>query len=138
ADGWLRTGDAGRLDDGGRLWVTGRLSNRIVSGGVTVDPSEVESVLRDHPGVREAAVVGLPDPEWGERVVAAVVPSAAHGGPADGDPSAAVGALEAALEAHCRGRLASAKRPRRLAVVEGLPRNPNGKVDRAAVRSLFD
>ncbi len=138
ADGWLRTGDAGRLDDGGRLWVTGRLSNRIVSGGVTVDPSEVESVLRAHPAVREAAVVGLPDPEWGERVAAAVVPSAAHGGGAYGAPSAAVRALVAALESHCRGRLASAKRPRRLAVVEGLPRNPNGKVDRAAVRRLFD
>lgn len=137
ADGWLRTGDAGRVDEEGRLWVTGRLSHRIVSGGVTVDPAEVEATLRAHPGVREAAVVGLPDPEWGERVAAAVVPARAESG-VDGAPDAAARAssLEAALEAHCRERLAPAKRPRRFALVPELPRNPNGKVDRAAVRRL--
>lgn len=138
ADGWLRTGDAGRLDDGGRLWVTGRLSHRIVSGGVTVDPSEVEAVLRLHHAVREAAVVGLSDPEWGERVAAAVVPRrldvTGGPGPESAEPP---GDLEAALEAHCRERLAPAKRPRRVVLARELPRNPNGKVDRAAVRRLF-
>jgi len=125
-DGWLRTGDAGRVDEEGFLWVTGRLSSRIVSGGVTVDPAAVEAVLAAHPAVRGAAVVGLPAPEWGERVAVLVV----AGGPAGG--------LAEALEAHCRERLAAPSRPRRLAFVPSLPRNPNGKVDRAAVRAALE
>jgi len=131
AEGWLHTGDAGRLDGEGRLFVTGRLSRRIVSGGVTVDPARVEGVLAAHPSVREAAVVGLPDPEWGERVSAAVVPA----GPT---PPSGVGAdrLRRELEAHCRGRLAAPALPRAWAFVAELPRNPNGKVDAEAVRRL--
>ncbi len=131
-DGWLRTGDAGRLDEEGRLWVTGRLSSRIISGGVTVDPSEVEAVLCGHPRVLEAAVVGLPDAEWGERVAAVVVPGS-PGALEAGDPDR----LEEALDAFCRERLAPAKRPRRLRAVAALPRVANGKVDRAAVRALL-
>ena len=121
--GWLRTGDLGRLDGEGDLWITGRASDRIVSGGVTVEPAEVEEVLLRHPGVAQAAVIGVPDPEWGERVVGAVVPADHLDPPAEAD-----------LLAHARERLAPGKRPRALRVVRELPRNANGKVDRRALR----
>lgn len=124
-DGWLRTGDAGRLDGEGRLTVTGRLSARIVSGGVTVDPREVEAALRAHPGVREAAVVGVSDPEWGERVGAVVVA-------AGKDPPP-----EEELLDFCRGRLAGPKLPRRFAFVGELPRTATGKPDPGALRELL-
>jgi O-succinylbenzoic acid--CoA ligase len=132
SDGWLATGDAGELDDEGFLRVTGRLSARIVTGGVTVDPAEVERVLRSHPEVRDACVVGMPDEEWGERVVAAVAldpdaPEADRGPPLD----------EAALAVWFGDRLAPPKRPRLVRFVEKLPRNASGKVDRPAVRALF-
>ena len=118
-DGWYRTGDLGRLDRDGHLWVAGRRSRRIVSGGVNVDPAEVERVLAAHPAVAEAAVVGLPDPEWGERVAAAIVPAAGR------EPRVQ------AIHRHCRERLGPAGRPRALVVLAELPRNPNGKIDRA-------
>lgn len=127
ADGWLDTGDLGSFDDQGRLVVTGRSTDRIISGGVNVDPIEVESVLLAHPSVVEVAVVGVPDDEWGERVVAAVV--LRSDGPFPGPE---------ALEAYLRGRLTGAKRPRDVRIVDALPRNANGKVDRAEVRALFD
>lgn len=132
-EGWLATGDAGELDDDGFLRVTGRLSARIVTGGVTVDPAEVERVLRGHPEVRDACVVGMPDEAWGERVVAAVeldpdAPEAERGQPLD----------EAALAVWFGDRLAPPKRPRLVRFVEELPRNASGKVDRPAVRALFD
>lgn len=119
ADGWLRTGDQGRLDDEGRLWITGRLSDRIVTGGVTVEPAEVEEVLLEHPRVAEVAVMGIPDPEWGQRIAALVVPT---------DPNAPPEAE--ALIAFARSRLGSARRPRVIRLVPALPRNANGKVDR--------
>ena len=124
-DGWLHTGDLGEEDDEGHLWITGRLSDRIISGGVNVDPAEVEAVLQSHPGVQEAAVVGIPDMKWGEKVAAAVVchPS---GNPEIGD-----------LEGMTQDALSPAKRPRVIRFVDELPRNPNGKVDRNGVRSLF-
>jgi o-succinylbenzoate---CoA ligase len=124
AAGWLHTGDLGRVDGDGDLWITGRASDRIVSGGVTVEPGEVEAVLLRHPAVAEVAVVGGPDPEWGERVVAVVVPA---------DPEAPP-TLEGLL-AFSRSFLAPAKRPRELRVVPALPRNANGKVDRSALRA---
>ncbi len=132
-EGWLATGDAGELDDDGFLYVTGRLSARIVTGGVTVDPAEVERVLRGHPEVRDACVVGMPDEEWGERVVAAVAldpdaPEAERGQPLD----------EAALAVWFGDRLAPPKRPRLVRFVEELPRNASGKVDLPAVRALFE
>jgi O-succinylbenzoic acid--CoA ligase len=126
ADGWLHTGDLGRLDADSDLWVTGRRSDRIVSGGVTVDAVEVEEALRAYPAVRDAAVVGLPDPEWGERVAAWVEPAA--GGE---EPSAEE------LGGWLRERLAPAKLPRVIRVAPGLPRNANGKVDRAAVAAAL-
>jgi O-succinylbenzoic acid--CoA ligase len=131
-DGWLHTGDAGRLDDDGYLTVTGRLGDRIVSGGVTVDPREVERVLRAHPEVRDAAVVGVPDPEWGERVGALVERDPAA---PEADPDDPLDATR--LAAWFGERLAPAKRPRAVRFVEALPRNPNGKLDRGAARDLL-
>lgn len=118
-DGWYRTGDLGGLDRDGHLWVTGRKGRRIVSGGVNIHPAEVERVLAAHPAVAEAAAVGLPDPEWGERVAAAIVPAAAC------EPRVR------AIHRHCRELLGPAARPRALVVLAELPRNPNGKIDRA-------
>jgi O-succinylbenzoic acid--CoA ligase len=126
AEGWLDTGDLGHLDGHGRLHLTGRRSDRIISGGVNVDPMEVEHVLLAHPSVVEAAVVGVPDEVWGERVVAAVTLRVA--GPFPGADS---------LSAYLRDRLTGAKRPKELRALEAMPRNPNGKVDRESVRRLF-
>jgi O-succinylbenzoic acid--CoA ligase len=115
ADGWLHSGDRGRLDDRGYLWVEGRLKDVIVTGGENVACAEVEQVLEEHPAVAEAAAVGVPDPEWGEIVTAFVVP----GGEA---------LDERELVAHCRERLAGYKVPRRVYAVETLPRNAAGKL----------
>ena len=114
ADGWLHTGDRGRLDDEGYLWVEGRLKDVIVTGGENVACAEVERVLEEHPAVVEAAVVGLPDPEWGEVVTAFVVLNG------DGEPGD--------LIAFCRERLAGYKVPRALHTVDSLPRNAAGKL----------
>jgi acyl-CoA synthetase (AMP-forming)/AMP-acid ligase II len=124
-DGWLHTGDLGKLDGEGHLWITGRRSDRIVTGGFTVDPAEVAAVLEGHPSVREAAVLGTPDPEWGERVVAVIV----------SDPAAREDVFDS-LDTLCRERLASAKVPRRWVAADALPRTPNGKVDREALARL--
>lgn len=113
-DGWLHTGDRGRLDREGYLWVEGRLKDVIVTGGENVACAEVERMLEEHPAVVEAAVVGRPDPEWGEVVTAFVV--------LDGE----AGADD--LIAHCRERLAGYKVPRALHVVDALPRNAAGKL----------
>ena len=125
ADGWLHTSDLGEIDADGHLWITGRRSDRIVTGGVNVDPVEIEDVLRSHTGVTDAAVVGLPDERWGEVVAAAVV-SAVGAYP---DPSE--------LEGLIRSRLTTAKVPRRWLFLPELPRNANGKIDRDAVRQGF-
>jgi O-succinylbenzoic acid--CoA ligase len=114
ADGWLRTGDSGRLDAQGRLVLEGRLKEMILTGGENVSPTEVEEALLSHPGVADAAVVGLPDAEWGEAVTAFVVLR---------KPAA-----EEELLDHCRTRLASYKLPRRIEQVAALPRNRAGKL----------
>jgi long-chain acyl-CoA synthetase len=122
ADGWLRTGDIGRLTEDGYLFILDRARDVIISGGVNIYPSEVEAVLEDHPAVQEAAVVGQPDSEWGERPVAFLVGQA--GALAD----------EAELLAWCRERLAGFKLPRRLTFVDELPRTSNGKVRKLDLR----
>jgi acyl-CoA synthetase (AMP-forming)/AMP-acid ligase II len=109
-EGWFRTGDLGALDGEGYLSIVGRKKELIRSGGESIAPSEVEAALRDAPGVQEIAVVGIPDPQWGEQVCAVVVPA----------PGAAP-TLEA-LRAHCDGKLAGFKRPRRLELLAELPR----------------
>ena len=123
-EGWYRTGDLGALDSDGLLRITGRRSDRIISGGVNVDPTEVEEVLRQHPAVTDVAVVGVPSREWGETVGAVVVP--------------VWGEFDLSeVEAFLRARLGGAKRPRVWKIEAKLPLNANGKVDRAAVRSFF-
>jgi acyl-CoA synthetase (AMP-forming)/AMP-acid ligase II len=119
-DGWYHTGDLGSLDDEGYLSIVGRVRDVIRTGGETVSPAEVEAVVAAHPAVVEVAVVGVPDPEWGEVVCAVVVPA----------PGASVDL--AALRAHCTGRLAGHKHPRRLEVAATLPRTAaTGQVQRA-------
>lgn len=116
-DGWLRTGDLGAFDEHGRLSVTGRKADTIVSGGENVAPSEVEAVLEGHPGVLEAAVVGRPDGEWGEAVTAIVVGRSDR--PPDSDE----------LRAHCALALAPYKVPKRFEPrEEPLPRTHSGKL----------
>jgi long-chain acyl-CoA synthetase len=115
-DGWLHTGDLGRMDADGRLTLVDRAKDVVISGGENVYPREVEDVLLTHPSVEDVAVVGLPDPEWGERVTAFVVVS---GG----------GALDAeALDGLCLARIARHKRPQEYHRIAELPRNPAGKV----------
>jgi O-succinylbenzoic acid--CoA ligase len=121
-DGWLHTGDLGRIDDEGFLYVEDRLGDVIVSGGENVLPAEVEEVLLRHPDVADAAAVGRADPEWQEAVEAVVVlrEGAARN--------------EAALRDHCAESLASYKVPKRFEFVAELPRTPSGKLLRRALR----
>ncbi len=121
-DGWLHTGDIGSLDDAGRLHVRGRAGDVIRTGAETVWPDEVEGVLRGHPQVADVAVAGRPDEEWGEHVVAWVVPT---------DPTDPPTLDQ--LREHCRDDLARFKAPRDLRIVSTLPRTSNGKVRRAAL-----
>lgn len=118
-DGRFRTGDLGYRDDAGRLRITGRQSDRIITGAETVDPAEVARVLRSHEDIADAAVVGVPDKQWGERVAAALV---LEPGIDDFERQA--------FEAFCANRLATHKRPRTIAVVEQLPRTDSGTVER--------
>jgi O-succinylbenzoic acid--CoA ligase len=121
-DGWLATGDTARVDADGRLYVSSRREDLIVSGGENVRPEEVERVLESHPTVAEAGVFGLPDEEWGETVSVVVV---ARDG-ATIDPSE--------LVEWCRARLAPFKIPRRIETAASLPRTPGGKLMRAKLR----
>lgn len=125
-EGWLRTGDIGRLDDAGYLYLTDRARDVIITGGANVYPREVEEVLLTHPGVSEAAVVGVPDDHWGEVVTAFVVP----------EPGAVVQPAE--LITHVRTRLASFKKPRRVIVIDALPKNAAGKVLRRELSHRLD
>jgi len=126
AGGWLATSDLGRLDGDGFLWVEGRRDGVVVTGGENVSAREVEAALREHPAVADCAVVGLPDPEWGQVVAAVVVPRGPEAPPATG-----------ALADHCRQRLAPFKVPKRWRLVEELPRTASGKPAVEEVRRLF-
>jgi long-chain acyl-CoA synthetase len=120
--GWLHTGDLGRMDPDGYLTLVDRAKDVVISGGYNVYPREVEDVLVTDPAVADAAVVGVPDPDWGERVVAFVVPS----GQARPDPQA--------LDARCLAAIARHKRPKEYVIVDALPRNPTGKVLKTVLR----
>jgi len=124
-DGWFRTGDLGILDAAGILRITGRLKEVIRSGGKSVLPDEVERALCAHPAVAEAAAAGLPDPEWGEIVGAAVVLN-----------EGVTVSVEELME-HCRLSLSGFKKPRVIRFVAGIPKSHYGKIQRAKVRALL-
>jgi long-chain acyl-CoA synthetase len=121
-DGWLRTGDVGRLDDDGYLVLVGRSKEMIIRGGENIYPKEIEDVLAGDPAVLEAAVIGVPDEKWGEVVVAFV--QAAPGETIDAD----------AIKARCREQLSSYKRPTAIHVLERLPKSAVGKIDKRSLR----
>jgi len=121
--GFLHTGDIGEIDAHGFVYVVDRLKEMIVSGGENIYSREVENALMGHPGVLEAAVVGAPDPRWGEAVVAFVVKRPGH------DVTS-----EAIIE-HCRQAIAAYKRPREVRFIEALPKLPNGKVEKFKLRA---
>jgi long-chain acyl-CoA synthetase len=121
-DGWLWTGDMGALDADGLLTLKDRSKDMIISGGSNIYPREVEEVLLQAPGVAEVAVVGAPDAEWGEVVVAFCVPQPGQ-------------TLQTeALDAYCLEHIARFKRPKRYAVVDALPKNHYGKVLKTELR----
>jgi acyl-CoA synthetase (AMP-forming)/AMP-acid ligase II len=122
AGGWFRTGDAGRVDGDGYLHLVDRLKDVIITGGENVSSREVEDVLRTVPGVGEVAVIGLPDPRWGQSVCAVIVPAGTP--PTAGEVAAA-----------CRARLAGFKAPRRVAYVDALPRTGTGKIQKSVLRA---
>ncbi len=124
-DGWLFTGDVGCLDADGFLTLKDRSKDLIISGGSNIYPREVEEVLLTAPEVAEVAVVGAPDPEWGEVVVAFVVPAAGSAVTAE------------SLDRHCLEQIARFKRPKRYVLVEQLPKNNYGKVLKTELRALL-
>ena len=122
-DGWFRTGDQGILDGEGYLMLTGRLKELINRGGEKIAPREIDEVLLAHPAVAEAVCFGVPHPAWGEEVAAAVV--------LKGE------AAEAEIAAHCRARLAEFKCPKKIHIVETIPRTATGKIQRMNVAAAF-
>jgi acyl-CoA synthetase (AMP-forming)/AMP-acid ligase II len=123
--GWMHTGDAGRMDERGYLYISDRVKDMIVSGGENVYPREVEEVLFQHPAVADVAVIGIPDEKWGEAVKAIVVLR-------EGARAEAAEIVE-----FCRGRLAGYKRPQSVDFVPLLPRNPSGKVLKRELREPY-
>tara|TARA_R110001606_G_scaffold381211_1_gene542234 strand:+ start:17844 stop:19358 length:1515 start_codon:yes stop_codon:yes gene_type:complete len=120
-DGWFATNDAGWLDSDGFLFVEGRLDDVIVRGGENISPSEIEDVIRRHPGVEDVAVLGLPDEQWGERIVAAIVPR----GPI----------LTESIQAMVRDRLRSTRTPEAVFLRDSLPYNETGKLMRRILKA---
>jgi fatty-acyl-CoA synthase len=125
AEGWLHTGDLGTMDSRGYLRITGRLKEMIIRGGENIYPAEIENTLLEHPGVAEAAVVGIPDERWGEIVAAFIrmVPGSTFD--------------TAALTRHCRKRLAPQKTPVRWVRVEDWPKTGSGKIQKFALRDML-
>jgi len=126
-DGWLHTGDVGYRDDDGYVFIVDRKKDMIITGGENVASREVEEVLHLHPAVREAAVFGVPDEEWGEAVKAVVTLNT-------GSASAV---SEAELIEFCKARLAGYKKPRSIDFMDDLPKNAAGKIDKAALKRSY-
>jgi acyl-CoA synthetase (AMP-forming)/AMP-acid ligase II len=129
-DGWLLTGDIGRQDEDGFLYLVDRKKDMLISGGLNVYPSEIEAVLSSHEDVREASVIGVADDRWGESPVAFVVARERRAGDVE--------ELLDELRRLCRDRLAGYKQPRQIEVVTDMPRNETGKVLKNALRDLFE
>jgi len=119
---WVSVGDMARMDEEGYFYIVDRKKDMIISGGENVYPTEIEEVLSHHPGVRELAVIGVPDEKWGEAVHAVIVPREGSG------------ITVADIMAYCQGRLAGYKRPRSVEFVDSLPKNPTGKILRRVIR----
>jgi len=125
SDGWLRTGDKGWMDEDGYIYLAGRGDDMIIRGGENISPEEVENVLYSHPKIEDAAVIGLPDPEWGQQPCAVVVLKSGENATSD------------EIIEYCRTKLAGFKRPRSVIMVDSLPRNPMGKVLRRKLREEY-
>ena len=125
ANGFFRTGDVGYLDTDGFLYITDRMKDMIVSGGVNISPAEIEAVIHEHPAIEDVAVIGVPDPDFGERIRAFV------------ELKAGYNSLPDDLVAVCRGRLASYKMPLAWEIVTQLPRNDAGKILKRVLREPF-
>ncbi|MFV1495436.1 malonyl-CoA synthase [Phaeobacter sp. JH20_02] len=123
-DGWFITGDLAKIDDSGYVTIVGREKDLVISGGFNVYPKEVETLIDDLPGVLESAVIGVPHPDFGEAVVAVVVPTEE-------------GTDAAAIQAALSGQLAKFKQPKHVALMQELPRNTMGKVQKKALRERF-
>jgi acyl-CoA synthetase (AMP-forming)/AMP-acid ligase II len=124
-DGWLRTSDMGWMDEEGYIYLSGRADDMIIRGGENISPEEVEDVLHSHPKVEEAAVIGVPDVEWGQEPRAVVVLKTGES------------ATPEEMMEYCRSRLAGFKRPRSVVFIEALPRNPMGKLLRKKLREEY-
>ncbi len=124
-EGFLRTGDLGRIDDEGYLYIVGRKKDMIISGALNIYPEEIEDVLKRHPGIADVAVIGVPDDRWGESVMAVVQPAVAGGlTPED-------------VIDQCRQHLAGYKKPRYVEFVEAFPRTQSGKIQKYALREIY-
>jgi fatty-acyl-CoA synthase len=134
ADGWLHTGDLGAMDDRGYLRIAGRLKEMIIRGGENIYPREIEEVLTAHPGVADAAVLGVPDDYYGEVVGAAIRPAAPVPGAGLPGRSAGTEGLALELAEFCRTRLAAAKVPVRWLVTDAFPLTASGKIRKDALR----
>ena len=124
-DGWVHTGDVGYVDEDGYFFLSGRATDMIIRGGENISPEEVEAVVHSHPKVEEAAVIGVPDEEWGEQPKAVVVLK----------PGATATPEE--IIDYCRPKMASFKRPRSVVFVDELPRNPMDKVLKRVLRDQY-
>ena len=124
-DGWFHTGDVGRLDVDGYLFVQDRKKDMVITGGENVYTTEVEAALYQHAEVHETAVIGVPDEKFGEALFAVIVPV----------PGSSLN--EEAVIEHCRGRIGSYKIPRKMAFVEEMPKSAMGKILKAELRKMY-
>ena len=124
-DGWVHTGDVGYVDEDGYYFLAGRSSDMIIRAGENISPEELENVIREHPGVEDVAVIGVPDETWGEEPRAVVI------------PKKGAQVTEEDIMEYARKNLASFKRPRTVVFVDDLPRNPMGKLVKKQIREMY-